>query len=68
MVQTAAEDLTAPLTVLRKMRLFQSFSEDDMLALSERVRLRHIGQGDTIFHQGDSGTSRRMRKVSRRSS
>lgn len=56
-VQTPTEDLTAPLTILRKLSLFQMLSDNDRLALSERVRPHQVAQGETIFRQGDSGTS-----------
>jgi branched-chain amino acid transport system substrate-binding protein len=57
MVQTPEEDLAAPLTILRKIPLFQMLSDNDKIALSERVRPHQLAQGETIFNQGDSGTS-----------
>jgi len=57
MVKTAEKDITAPLTVLSHVNVFQPLSDEAKSSLSEQVRRHHFAQGETIFRQGDSGDS-----------
>jgi uncharacterized membrane protein len=43
--------------LLSNIALFESLTEDDLIALSQRVETVDYAQGDVIFHQGDEGSS-----------
>jgi potassium efflux system protein len=57
MVETAEKDITAPLTILRHVSVFQALPDEAKSTLSERVRRHHFTQGETIFRQGETGDS-----------
>jgi CRP/FNR family cyclic AMP-dependent transcriptional regulator len=53
-------DASAQLTredLLANVVLFESLTDDDLAALSKRVELASYELGDTIFHQGEEGSS-----------
>ena len=54
MVQQAEDDGNHPLTVLRKVSLFEPLSEEDKVELSQRMRKRHVPAGETIVKQGET--------------
>lgn len=43
--------------LLANIALFESLTDDDLTALSQRVEGVQFEAGDTIFHQGDEGSS-----------
>lgn len=49
--------LQSPLETLRKVDIFQPFSEEDKRYLSQCARQHHYPPGDTVVHEGDSGDS-----------
>jgi branched-chain amino acid transport system substrate-binding protein len=57
MVEATAEDVTAPLTILRSVTIFQSLPDEAKTSLSEQVRCRHFASRETIFQQGESSDS-----------
>ena len=54
MVQQAEDDDNHPLTVLRKVSLFEPLSEAAKVKLSQRMRKRRIPAGETIVKQGET--------------
>lgn len=50
---TKAHDDTP--TLLRSAALFAALTEDEMRAVSQRLRSRHFARGETIIRQGDGG-------------
>jgi len=43
--------------LLRSIPLFEGLSQEDLEALAQTLERRHLHAGDTVFAQGDAGTS-----------